>query len=281
MIKFKFVFVLSFFFCSYLYAQDTIYLKDGDQLIVKVIDIETYRINYKKLSNLEGPKYVLNNSDIQKIHLFGGEILVNKNNQLVDPAVEVKEVVTENPAESAISPFDDDHKKKLRVQKSIKYNKRKNLFGYNYASLIILNLEFDYERIIDKVGYFGLKIPIMFNMGIQANYLDKRNLFTTGIHANIYPLGQGKITYFTGPVIRYSLMEDNDQINTNNILNIQIEPTKSNYLGFYMNNGVLFRASPFLSFGISMGFGVRKDLNRSNENSEFDMIGEGSISFRF
>jgi hypothetical protein len=262
---------------------DTLLLKDGDKLIVKLVHIEKEKVKYKKLTNIDGPTYSLSSAEITSITLSSGDKLINSNNRLIDPKSKNNSPnpVVGNKNENLSN--ENDSKKSMRVKKSLRYNSRKNLISYNYASLITLNIEFAYERIIDKVGYFGLKIPIIFNMGVKTDYLDKRNIFTSGIQANIYPFGQSRIAYFTGPIIHFKIMEDNDYISTsgNNSVQIDIDPLKSTYLGFYMNNGVLFRAAPFLSFGVSMGFGIRRDIGRPEENSKFDIIGEGSISYRF
>ncbi|MCB0478407.1 MAG: hypothetical protein KDC84_09605 [Crocinitomicaceae bacterium] len=265
---------------------DTVFLKDGDKISVKIIEIEETKIHYKKIDNPDGPKYLLTVEDINYIILSSGEVINNKGGKLIayNETVEIKK--TNENTTTYKDPFYNeakDKQKKERVQRSILYNTRKNMIGFNYASFFTVDMELSYERILDKVGYIGLKVPIRFNLGVQTNYLNKINIFTSGIQANIYPTGQGRFSYFTGPILLVRVMRDNDQItySGSNSITITIEPTRSTYLSFYMNNGCLFRASPFLYFGLSMGFGFRKDLARSYENSIFEMIGEASISYRF
>lgn len=285
---FRFLLTIVFFNSLLLLSQksDTVHLKDGDLIIVSIQGLEETKIKYKKLNNLEGPTYTLTSDDIQYIILSNGEIVNNKQGKLVSYSKEIEVKKQNDKSPNYSDPFYDEKKdkqKNARVKRSILYNSRKNMIGFNYTSFFTLDLEFSYERIIDKVGYFGIKVPVRFNMGVQPNYLNKINIFTSGIHANIYPLGQGRFSYFTGPVLYLRIMKDNDLVTTsgNNSITITLDPTKSTYLGFYMNNGCLFRASPFLYFGLSMGFGFRKDLGRTYESSIFEMIGEASISYRF
>ncbi|MEZ4938640.1 MAG: hypothetical protein R2799_13700 [Crocinitomicaceae bacterium] len=284
----KFLFLLGLFFCFGLFGQeqDTVFLKDGEKIIVKIREIEETKIQYTKIDKPDGPRYMLTVEDINYIILSSGDVINNKGGKLIayNETIPIKK--TQNNIPENTDPFYSEEKskeRKQRIQKSTLYNSRKNLIGFNYASLITVDMEFSYERIIDKVGYFALKIPIRFNLGVQTNYLNKINLFTTGIQANIYPFGQSRFSYFTGPILLTRIMRDNDQViySGSNQVTITIEPVRSTYLSFYLNNGCLFRASPFLFFGLSMGFGFRKDLARTNENSIFEMIGEASISYRF
>lgn len=284
------MFIVTLFFASFNALSqhaDTVQLFDGDKIIVSIQEIEGSFIKYKKLNNTEGPTYKLTSDDISHIILANGDKISNINGELTskDPNLITKKT-DPTPIYKNLDPFYDENKenrKSSRVTRSILYNSRKNLIGFNYSSFITLDLEFSYERIIDKVGYFGLKVPIKFNMGIKPRYLNKHNIFTSGVHCNIYPLGQGRVTYFTGPAFQIKIMADNDEFVTggNNAVSITIDPVRSTYLGFYMNNGCLLRASPFLYFGVAAGFGFRKDLARSTENSIFEVIGEASISFRF
>ena len=266
--------------------RDTVFLKDGDQLIVDIQEIGEDKIKYRKINFSDGPTYTLTVVDISYIILTNGEVVRNKSGKLISYSDKVEIKQEKSSVTNYNDPFYDKEREAKRNSRKLKselYNFRRNMVGFNYVSFFTLDLEFTYERILDKVGYIGLKVPVKFNMGVKPKYLNKHNIFTSGIHCNIYPFGQSRFSYFTGPVFLIRVLSDNDQveISGNNSISITIEPTRSTYLGFYMNNGCLFRASPLLYFGLSMGFGLRKDLARTNENSIFDLIGEASISFRF
>lgn len=246
-------------------SQDKIHLWDGDSLSVKVTENSKSKITYKKFDNLSGPSYVLNKSQISKIIYENGETETYK--RTAAPTVE-------NESGTKDRDFNDDFDR--IKEKSTRFNKKRHLLGFNYGQMIILNMEFSYEVILTKSGFIGLKIPFNVGMNLKNQYLKKNNLISTGIHVNAYPMGQGKVAYFTGPAIRYYYMADNP--NYHNAVSPLIE--KAHYIGFYMNNGVLFQASSFLNFSLGLGLGVRRDVSRETSLSTFDVIFDGTIIFR-
>lgn len=67
-----------FLFCAIMFsvamwADDIIYLKNGDEIHSKVAKIGTSIVEYKKISNLEGPVYEINIDDISMIVYANGE----------------------------------------------------------------------------------------------------------------------------------------------------------------------------------------------------------------
>ncbi len=56
-----------------MWADDIIYLKNGDEIRSKINKIGTSVVEYKKVSNLEGPVYEINKEDISKIVYSNGE----------------------------------------------------------------------------------------------------------------------------------------------------------------------------------------------------------------
>lgn len=62
----------SFFACSAL-AEDIIVMKDGDIIKSQVLEISQSEIKYKKQSNLNGPTYTINKSDVLSITYDNGE----------------------------------------------------------------------------------------------------------------------------------------------------------------------------------------------------------------
>ncbi len=53
-------------------AQDTLYLKNGNFISAKVIEIGTQEIKYKKTQNIDGPVYVINKTDVAMIEYASG-----------------------------------------------------------------------------------------------------------------------------------------------------------------------------------------------------------------
>jgi len=66
--------ILSLFFiyinCN---AQDTIYLKSGEKIEAKIIEVNINLIKYKKISNLQGPLFEIHKDDIQLLLYENGE----------------------------------------------------------------------------------------------------------------------------------------------------------------------------------------------------------------
>ena len=55
------------------FAQDVIVKKDGSTILAKVLEVNTKDIKYKKHSNLSGPTYTINKSEIMSINYENGE----------------------------------------------------------------------------------------------------------------------------------------------------------------------------------------------------------------
>jgi hypothetical protein len=55
-------------------GQDTLFLRNGEKLAVKVVEIEKTLIKYKKYSNIDGPLYTIDKQEISIIRYQNGEI---------------------------------------------------------------------------------------------------------------------------------------------------------------------------------------------------------------
>lgn len=65
-----------------LMAQDIIILKNGDEIKSKVTKVGKMEIDYKKWSNLNGPDYTIEKSDVFLIKYQNGEKdIISDNNQ--------------------------------------------------------------------------------------------------------------------------------------------------------------------------------------------------------
>lgn len=58
------------------YSQDVIITKKAEKLEVKIIEVSSSEIKYKKLNNLEGPTFVLLSSDVASVIYENGEVQV-------------------------------------------------------------------------------------------------------------------------------------------------------------------------------------------------------------
>jgi hypothetical protein len=64
--------ILSVFAGFCLQAQDTLYTVSGQKIAAKVIEINQTEIKYKKASNLDGPVYVIDKTDVALIEYKNG-----------------------------------------------------------------------------------------------------------------------------------------------------------------------------------------------------------------
>ena len=55
------------------FGQDNIILRDGEEILSKVLKINPENIEYKKISNLQGPTYTLDKTDVFMIKYENGE----------------------------------------------------------------------------------------------------------------------------------------------------------------------------------------------------------------
>lgn len=73
MTKYLLIALLISLFAVKNYAQDVIVKKDGSTILSKVLEVNTNDVKYKKTSNLNGPTYTINKSDIISINYDNGE----------------------------------------------------------------------------------------------------------------------------------------------------------------------------------------------------------------
>lgn len=84
--KIYFVFLMSIL-SQNVFSQDVIVKRDGSSIISKVLEVNTDNVKYKKYSNLNGPTYTINKSELFSINyengekdMFDGEINSKNNN---------------------------------------------------------------------------------------------------------------------------------------------------------------------------------------------------------
>lgn len=113
------------------YAQDVLTKKNGDEIEVKVIEISTNEIEYKKWSNQDGPSYTLLKNEVFMIKYNNGE----------------KEVFNENSSSLQNQPTNNAPIKVVPSNDNAslieKYNKMKHRFyGFKVkAKKLIAGLE--------------------------------------------------------------------------------------------------------------------------------------------
>lgn len=158
------------------FSQDVIYKKDGSREEVKVLEINSKEISYKKFSNPNGPTYFLEREKVSLIAYENGE------HELID-------------SETVLEP---------EKEPEIAQEYKANIFALHLFDVIFGDIAVSYERILNT-GMLGLKIPVgigFYGEENQNGFPDFNNVFYSGFGLNFYPGRQGKARYFVGPHIR-------------------------------------------------------------------------------
>ncbi len=56
-----------------LFSQDTLFLKNGDKKVIKLVEVTPIEIKYKRGDNTDGPTYILDRREIVKVKYANGE----------------------------------------------------------------------------------------------------------------------------------------------------------------------------------------------------------------
>jgi len=203
------------------FAQDYIYLKNGDKIEAIVNETTKTATLYTPYGSSSNELLIVDNKKIKLIAFADGKV----------------------------KDFNDGSK--VRDNDGISYN----LFSYHLADLLINNLTISYERILPG-GKIGLQIP--FSIGYSGDYQelgDFQNKFYSGLYVNFYPTGQGQWRYFTGPGIRVG--SGTYEYNDYNYNGVDYNKEDVFYFKFHVNNGIIFSPIPELSLAASLSLGIR------------------------
>lgn len=183
------------------HAQDLIFFKNGTKDTVKVLEIGTQYITYKKTFHPTGPKYKVYAADVVLIEFADGTV----------------EVIKTQP---------------IAVQEN--RNHPRNVFMGNVLGLMAGNIHLGYES-ISADGYFGLRV----NLAATVYDVFDFSIATTGVDFNFYPKGQTKTRYFVGPSFRVGIVDYDDPYAAILINNgVAYDATDDLYIGGQLGLGV-------------------------------------------
>ncbi len=93
--------ILFTFFSNSSKAQDTLTMRTGENVIVKVIEVGTSEVKYKKLDNLNGPDFSILKSELSMIQyengskeVFKEDIKINQESIAKSRSKDVSEIIT-------------------------------------------------------------------------------------------------------------------------------------------------------------------------------------------
>ena len=204
------------------FGQDIIYLKNGENIDAKVVSVQSRTIQYKLHQHLEGPEY---------------EVRKNKVFMII---------------------YEDGRKEMITSSKAASFNPNPNAISLNYGELGWLRLGLSYERQFGD-GYMGIKIPVSISFDQNYGYYGNSIRYQSGVDFNYYPLGQRRVSYFTGIGARAGVMESNYYYYYDSYY--PYEPLMYQedilFVAGFVNNGVNWRITDNFSIGGMFGLGVR------------------------
>jgi hypothetical protein len=244
-------------------AQDVLVMKDGSRINAIIEAVGEREVRYHLFDSPQGILYTRDIKNIVRIEF-------------------------ENGTAEDLS----EEKKRMAIQ-------AKNLMGYNYFDLATLNFSFYYERLLNDEGSLSLYLPIRIGFASEASYVDDPNIFGTGLGVMVYPFGQRKFSYYTGPMVHYSLRESYYSYEIYNDATQQYEyysgRDNHNYLGGYVVNGLKmnFNENLGINFNLALGFLLDMNYEENRPNglssyyyynsyqSRFHGMGDISLFYRF
>ena len=244
-------------------AQDKIYKKNGDVIDGKVKEVNTRSISYKRSDNPDGPDYVINRSEVERIKYQNGS----------------EDYMSEREQEPTRKP-----------QPKINY-------GGNILSLALINFNDEgfgfgiaYERAIDKKGVINFYLPINLSVGNLNNYdygytsgngnsSFNRSILQIMPGVKFYPTGnQGKVRYAVGPQLAFeSGYKEEWQYNYISSSTPYDQYTRASIkkFGILINNSVNMFPSEHIFIGIDLGLGLTY-VNKKKDIFANSMVEQGT-----
>ncbi len=215
--------IILIFICGFLFnaeAQDRIHYKSGNMLEVKMLEVSSTEVVYKKANNIDGPTYHELKSLISKVEYANGTTDIFA----VQPA-KANEVVPKTAVAPAVEP-----------SKAAPFEYKKNALTYTVSDALFRRITIAYERIFAN-GHLSVKVPVSFGLAsnklFDVDYLnsystnDNNNNYyyynsppsnelnytsiirkqTFGLELFAYPFGQHPVSFYVGPAFYYGLVD--------------------------------------------------------------------------
>lgn len=176
------LFVIFFFSLSFsTLAQDTLFLKDNKKLVVSVKEVSTTEIQYKKIELPDGPIYIVNKSDIQKITYKNGysETITLSSPDSVAPPQDFKVYNSTNESGRTLITYRDTKRRSYSIINLIEQhpdiNRQPELFKLQRS---IRNLKAGQDATRTVAIVFGaLTIPVSV-FAVFANFVSQSDGYT-------------------------------------------------------------------------------------------------------
>ncbi len=247
------------------HAQDMIFKKNGEVLEGKIFEINETSVKYKKKTNLDGPTYTIDKSNIIKIRYENG---VSEN---------ISSDNKENTNTSGTTKTQSQDKDSAVIAS------RKNYLGMDAFQYVNTSIGIAYQRFLGKYMNWSVNIPITIGFAYMGNnnlateptdYLiyQRGKIFATGIDLYYFPTGQGRLKYFVGPYFEWGIFKyqltDYVYNNYNMAYYPQAGPVRSDgqHIAGGITNGFYYQLNNRFLISSSLGLGLKKDETYSSND---------------
>ncbi|HRO44157.1 MAG TPA: hypothetical protein PL009_15090 [Flavipsychrobacter sp.] len=235
-------------------AQDRIYTKSGGMYEVKIKEVGTRAVVYKKWSNLEGPDFVMPKNEVDRIKFQNGD-------------------------EEQFSM--QGRLKATKTPRSSNTEYGKNIIALSpihMTNVSPIGFGLSYERVIDKNYLVSFYLPIVYSFknensnnyyGGYYPYKDERKMAWFYPGAKIYPTGSdGVVRYGVGPSLAFGT---GDRTYTTSYFDPQTQTTQYAdvsenifVMGILVNNSLNINPTPRLHLGLELGLGIPYYTNEND-----------------
>ncbi len=266
-LKISLLSAITLFGATTTFAQDKLYTRDGDVMEVKVKVVGEKNITYKRADNEDGPSYIINKKEVERIEYESGD----------------EDVIVADRR----GPMRPD-----RMERFDKKRRPKLDYGNNIISAAPLQITengpgfaLSYERVLDRknnIVSFYMPFAMAFNID-NARY-DYYGYYNNSRHdysfyampgLKFYPTGgKGKVKYAVGPniVLRYSQYTDyyymEPYYTTYPPYNYYSGPYQADRnsftMGMIVNNSLNINPTKHLHMGLELGVGFSYFTNNND-----------------
>ncbi len=251
----KDLFILSFLVAAAFssLAQDILVLKNGTRVQVVLEEVTETEIRYRRYNQLSSALYTKKRRSVERIEYANGTV------------------------------------EQFNISQTQMDFMKRNLVGLNYLDLFSLNFSLVYERLLGEYQKILFYMPVRVRFAEPALPLRRdRNAFSFGAGFMFYPFGQRRTSYYTGPLVNYSIRGISRRPA---YIFIRHRGTSyHNFLGGYIVSGIKsnFNDRVGMNFNLGTGFLRVQDHSDIDERfyevppqTRFHMIGEISVFYRF
>lgn len=196
----KLLCIILLFSGAQLYSQDLIILKNGNDIEAKVLEINSKNIDYKKYSNINGPTYHLDKSEIFMIKYQSGDKDMFTNNVSGDKPETSTNSETNRPTEFIYNSSIGNSNCQVQKNRGAKIYGNKSGDVFYRQDLVFYGYDLTYTKLTnpDKIGQSMTLVQEYFNdwnnefnkeIGINniKRWMDKPNmLMGTPVFQNYY-----------------------------------------------------------------------------------------------